>query len=202
MLQVAGACPSPLPAHVIFPVPLSALLILLLTRDSLAKPGLASQGREVGLLNRPGLGAEACRVAPIRSVEVAAGVPVATLRACFFLRVSVLTCGVAHVLRDLCALLGLATCPPDLSVSMMGALQRLCFCVVRSAQSEYLFLVCSLIPASCFFSCGFPRQSTVYIKLGFIVWPWFQQTILPKTPLGASICQKPQLFLRAHFTPG
>lgn len=59
-------------------------------------------------------------------MEVAAGVPVMTLRVCFFPpSVRSHVCGVPHVLRDLCVLLGLATCPPDLSVSMMGALQVL-----------------------------------------------------------------------------
>lgn len=49
-----------------------------------------------------------------------------TLRACFFPpSVHCRVCGVPHVFRDLCVLLGLATCPPDLSVSMMGALRVL-----------------------------------------------------------------------------
>lgn len=55
---------------------------------------------------------------------------------------------------------------------------------------------------TCFFLLWLSRQSTVYIKLGFIVWPWFQQTPSPKPHSGASICQKrSSSSWRAHFTP-
>lgn len=56
-----------------------------------------------------------------------------TLRVCFFPpSVRSHVCGVPRMLCDLCVLLGLATCLPDLSVSMMGALRVLhvLLCVV------------------------------------------------------------------------
>lgn len=66
--------------------------------------------------------------------------------------------------------------------------------------------ICSLsVHYTCFtrfFLFWLSRQSTVYIKLGFIVWPWFQQTPSPKLHSGASICPKQSSSSwRAHFTP-
>lgn len=76
----------------------------------------------------------------------------------------------------------------------------MCFCVLSCAQSEYLLFV-HYTCFTWFFLLWLSRQSTVYIKLGFIVWPWFQQTPSPKPHSGASICQKrSSSSWRAHFT--